>query len=107
MRRDVSRIERLLETMPAQLRGEYVQMISAALGQNYPAILGLGGPGLTSGPIIEREPYRAVGAGETGARVSQGLHGVSLQDKIRSEGHDATRAVHDRSQFGFSPFGEF
>lgn len=105
LRRDVTRMERLLETMPQELRGDYTQMISAALGPNYPAILGLAGPGLSGGPIMTREPYRAVDIGQTQAAVSEGLHGVGLREKLRREGHEATRGAHERRNLGFGSFG--
>jgi hypothetical protein len=108
LRQDISRVERLLETMPKELRAEYLQIIAAALGPNYPEIFGLlGGQPLGKQPIMYREPYRAHRLTDTSARVSKGLHGVKLREKLRARGHQATRATHERRRLGYSGFGTY
>lgn len=87
MRQDVTRLERVLQTLPPELRPQFQATISTALGANADAFLGLQTGGLQSGrTAVMRDPYRHRQRGDTAQAVSQGLHGVKLRDKLRREG---------------------
>lgn len=59
LRRDVSRMERTLEGLPPELRGQFMSAISMSLASGGPELMGLDERGLMSGPTIKaRDPYR-------------------------------------------------
>ncbi len=82
LRHDVTRLERVLETIPPEMRPEFAAAISTAYGSNFPAVLGLAQPGLRPTTISLREPYRLLPQAGTEARLGTSLHAVKLQDKI-------------------------
>lgn len=58
-RRNVTRLERTIDALPPELRPQFTEVVAAAYGANYPAALGLQGPGLAGGSTWrQREPYR-------------------------------------------------
>jgi hypothetical protein len=98
LRRDVTRLERLMDTMPPELRGQLMPVIGAALGPNADSLMGLQQGGLFQPSIQEREPYRLLPGTRTDQRVSQGLHGVGLQEKLKRAGAGpATTGAADNS----------
>ncbi|KKM25002.1 hypothetical protein LCGC14_1599440, partial [marine sediment metagenome] len=106
MRQDVTRLERILETMPSELRGEFQAVIATTFGLNYPGILGMQQPGLEAGSTIRlRSPYRHRRRGGTTGRVSQGLHGVHLREKLKREGIDISDDANRRGiYYGRGPY---
>lgn len=59
LRRDVARVERVLENMPEEVRQQFAAATSVALANRGPSLLGLEGDGLASGRTVrERDPYR-------------------------------------------------
>lgn len=92
LREDVTRLERLMETMPPELREEFHGVLSTTFGAIYPQVLGLMRP-LDQAPTISlREPYRLRPASGTQQRVNRGLHGVHFREKLRNEGLDVSNA---------------
>ena len=59
LRKDVSRIERQLDTLPPEVRADFTAAISMGLTNVGPEFLGLGPGGLASGQTVgARDPYR-------------------------------------------------
>lgn len=59
LRRDVSLVERVLETQPPEIRAQFAGSISVALGQRGPGFLGLDEQGLGSGQTVrQRDLHR-------------------------------------------------
>ncbi|KKM94624.1 hypothetical protein LCGC14_1196380, partial [marine sediment metagenome] len=112
LRKDVSRLERVLESLPADLRSEFEPVLAGVLGASYPGLLGLNPPGLSSGNTIrEREVHRMRSPGETASRVQRGrsLHGVKFNQKARAAGIETAGQRADQIDRGhsFSPFQGF
>lgn len=115
LRREVSRIERTLETLPADLREQYLAVISVSMGANFPALMGLSQAGAQGRTITAREPYRELEGPSAEERVTESLHGMKLSDKMRKAGIDTARKNKDQFmstggqtvwQAGsFTPFG--
>lgn len=108
LRRDVSRIERLMNTMPAHLKPMFAATVSAAMGANAQEFMGLVRPPGVGRTIMEREPYRLVPLEATARRVRQSLHGMKLSEKMRQAGIDTGRQTASGYQpGGFTQFGGF
>jgi hypothetical protein len=104
MRRDVTRIERLLETLPPAARPQFSAMIAMGMGSDTSAFMGLM-DNFTGNTIAERENYRYNKLGGTQDRVSQGLHGESLRDQVRQQG--IQQAYDNRREYAAtSPLGD-
>ncbi len=95
MRRDVTRLERVMETIPPTLRPTFAGAVAAGLGRRYPEILGLTGEGLTAGGSISmREAYRLIPAVQvqqkTSALMEQepSMHGQKLQSRLLQQADD-------------------
>ena len=99
LREDVARVERLLETMPPNLRPMYTDVVSTAMGAQAPQLLGLLEPLKGTDTIRMREPYRRRSATETQKRISQGLHGVKLRDRLGMRGRDRLGRERKRYQY--------
>lgn len=86
MRQDVTRTERLLETLPPQIRSQYAAILSTAVTSDFPAYLGLTNDLGAGNTITEREAFRTRPIGATADRVGPSLHGVKLSDKMKDAG---------------------
>lgn len=107
-RANVARLEKVLDTFPPEMRAELLPVVGAVLGPQAPQILGLTNPeGFNQPAIAAREPYRAVPIGATRQRVSQGLHGVGLQEKLRMFGADQDATVAAGGRVDYQPFEGF
>lgn len=82
LRKEVTRLERMLDSIPPSLRPDMTKVVSTALAANFPEFMGLQDPGLLGGStasardIYRMEPhsgYQSLGDGS--------LHGVKLRDK--------------------------
>lgn len=98
LRQDVTRLERVLETLPPELRPHFTTAIATSFGAEYPDILGLAEPGLSAGTTIQlREPYRARRMSSPGGgRQPLGLesrHGLKLRDRLLSEADTTAQNV--------------
>lgn len=94
MRHDITRLERVMETLPPDLRPQFEKSIATLFGASYPAVMGLQPPGLQAGnTIVLREPYRLHTAAGTQQRVEQSMHGMKLQDRLLSEAEETASAL--------------
>ena len=92
VRRDVSRIERAMQSLPAEVRPQMAATVSMAIGRDYPQFLGLAQEGLSEGQTYtEREPFRYHTEEMTKAKLGTSLHGVKLSDKLRQAGIERGR----------------
>ena len=92
MRENVTRIERVMETMPPELRDEFHAVIASVMGANYEQFFGLSAP-LDIAPTINlREPYRRRPLESMREQMSQGLHGVKIRDRLARQGIDVSNA---------------
>jgi hypothetical protein len=93
MRENVTRIERILETMPPELRDQYQAVIASVMGAQFDQFLGLYPGGLDAGSTIHlREPYRRNPKRSVQQRLDKGLHGMHYREKLKREGIDVTGA---------------
>lgn len=91
LRRDISRIERLVETLPANVRPAYLAMVSSAFGAAAPEMLGmLQMPPPALRTIQQREPYRLTPGGTVNPS-GESLHGVKFRDKLQAAGLQQSR----------------
>ena len=90
-RRDVARMERVLETLPTDVRSQYAAVFATAMGSDYHTYLGLSTGLAQSRTIMEREPFRAKKLSDTKAKVGESLHGVKLSEKLKQAGLDRSR----------------
>jgi len=87
LREDVMRIERIMDTMPPELRDQYQQLVSVVFGAQYAEFAGMSGvESMTGDTISWRDPYRYRREEHTRQRVNRGLHGVKLREKLRNAG---------------------
>lgn len=87
LRRDVSRIERIMQTLPKELRPQFQMTVAVALGNRADLLLGLDQMGILRGTtIMQRDKYRVRPRPEVERILSQGLHSVKLRDKMRRLG---------------------
>jgi hypothetical protein len=112
LRHQVTRLEKLLETMPPSVRPQYSALVGDLLGPSYPGVMGLRGKGLAAGASVSlRGPYRFVPQQATDATIQGTLHGVKLRDRLLSSADQEarTQTLPDASPatdaFGFTPFG--
>jgi hypothetical protein len=104
MRMDVSRIERMLETMPADMRPDFSAAVAVSMGAAYPEFMGLMEPGLLGGQTVNlRDPYRRNPMSRRQEQVNQGLQGVKMRDRLRQEG--MMKPGDSGEYFGQSAFG--
>lgn len=90
MRRDISRMERVLETMPQAARGQFLASIAVSMGADPEGFMGLLKNGIIDGTTLDRDPYRAYNLSQTKERVNKGLHGVGLREKMNAVGMPST-----------------
>lgn len=90
MRRNVSRLERVLDTMPAQTRPQFMAAIAVSMGAQPEQFLGLLENGFQDGTTLDRDPFRAYNMSSVKRRVGEGLHGVSLPQKLRAAGVESS-----------------
>ena len=87
-RQNLTRIDRLITQLPPDLRDQYRQAASVALGAAAPDFMG---QAPSSARPQLRQDYRRPPT--TNRPPSKGLHGVSMQDKLREAGIDNARKV--------------
>jgi hypothetical protein len=98
-RRDVTRIERVLETMSPELRPMFTDVINTTFGAQAPELLGLAEQLRGDQTIQMREPYRRIPQEQMTGRMNQGLHAVKLRDKIGLRGRVAQGRARNRMHY--------
>ena len=108
LRHDVTRLERVLETMPQDARELFGGMVGVAMGEIGDQTLGMDPAMLTRQPTIaKRDPYRRVPRGEQASRVAQQIGGGEEEDRPRIR-MDQTGSIGGGGQFSaFAPFNVF
>lgn len=88
-RRDISRVEKVLETLPPEVRGTYAEAVDTAFANN-PEFFGLR-QGLGAAPSITlREPYRLIPRESVESAVNPSRHGMKLSDKLKQASQAAS-----------------
>lgn len=97
LRRRVSRLERLVRTLPpGPARDQYVQLIASSLGSSGPALLGID-PALLGEPKPAREAARGRGSSQRSARPSYRTGPFDSVDPARV----GRQTLPSNSSFGF------
>jgi len=102
LRKDVTRLEKTLETLPPEMRDEMTALMATTFGAGWHEMLGLQQQIRGDQTISTREPYRRRPISGTRERVSKGLHGVKLRDKLGLRGADKLGREPEGTYFGTS-----
>lgn len=109
-RQNISRIERITETLPTDVRGQFMQAVSAGLGNQFEGLLGFTATPPMQGTVNIRDPYRMTALSDVRQQVSTSLKDMKLSDKLRAAGIDRGRESADSASQGFhgsQPFSGF
>lgn len=109
LRHDVTRLERILQTMPGELRAQYGEMVTTGLGEAAEQFMGVDPELLASAPSVkQRDARRLVPQGQATQNLSQskgllptGPQGVLRQDQTGQQPSSVFGALE-----GFSAFGQ-
>lgn len=102
--RNVARIERLLQTIPPDLRPQFAQTIAISMGAGLNDLLGLASgameAGLLGGSILERDKYRARPRPDVERALSMGFHGMKMPEKLEALGFPERETPHPAERIG-------
>lgn len=106
LRHDVSRVERILQTMPSDTRGMYGQMVGVALGETAGSFTGVDPDLLAGGTVTSRNPSRVVPTGPRAQMLDRNRQMMqSGVPGLQSESGFRLRSDQSGTKVNAGPFG--
>lgn len=106
LQRDVTRLERSLESLPPEVRSQYMGVIATSMASDMDAFMGLTTPLSAGNTMAQREGFRAVKMADRKKQLEPSLHGMKIQDKLKAAGLQSGQAPSGAAS-SFGGFGSF